>query len=109
MIFRVAPGADPAESIRLDATGANSAMLNAEGDLVLGTATGDVQLKHPDAYQEIGGIRRPVRSEFRLAAKNTVQFEVGAYDRSKPLVIDPSCCTRSRSEARTAIRLSGWM
>jgi hypothetical protein len=86
--FRVAPGADPRE-IRLGATGANSAALDAHGDLVLGTAAGDVQLKHPDAYQEIDGARKPVRSAFRLVAKNTVQFEVGAYDRSKPLIIDP--------------------
>ena len=86
--FQVAPGADP-DVIRLAANGARSAALDRDGNLILGTAAGEVQLKHPDAYQEIDGARRPVRSEFRLEAANTVQFRVGAYDHSKPLIIDP--------------------
>jgi predicted small secreted protein len=86
--FRVAPGADPGV-IRLAANGAHSTVLDRDGNLTLGTAAGDVQLKHPDAYQEIDGARRPVRSEFRLEAANTVQFRVGEYDHSKPLIIDP--------------------
>ena len=67
----------------------DSAALDRDGNLILGTAAGEVQLKHPDAYQEIDGARRPVRSEFRLEAANTVQFRVGEYDHSKPLIIDP--------------------
>lgn len=86
--FRVAPGADP-DVIRLAANGARSAALDRDGNLILGTAAGEVQLKHPDAYQEIDGARRPVRSEFRLEAGNTVQFRVWEYDHSKPLIIDP--------------------
>ena len=85
--FRVGPGAD-AKAIRLGVAGADSVALDADGDLVLGTATGDVRLKHPEAYQEIDGARKAVQSEFRLAGK-TVQFAVGAYDHSRPLIIDP--------------------
>jgi hypothetical protein len=86
--FQVAPGTDPAV-IRLAANGARSAALDRDGNLILGTAAGEVQLKHPDAYQEIDGASRPVRSEFRLEAANTVQFRVGEYDHTKPLIIDP--------------------
>lgn len=86
--FHVAPGADP-KQIRLDTGGAASAVLDSEGNLILGTPTGDVQLKHPEAYQVIDGVRKPVQSDFRLVAKSTVEFEVGGYDRSKPLIIDP--------------------
>jgi len=86
--FQVAPGTDP-DVIRVAADGARSAILDRDGNLILGTAAGEVQLKHPDAYQEIDGARRPVRSEFRLEAANTVQFRIGAYDHSKPLIIDP--------------------
>ncbi len=86
--FQVAPGADP-DAIRVAAEGARSAALDKNGNLVLSTAAGDVQLKHPDAYQQIDGQRRTVKSEFQLLAGNVVQFRVGDYDHSKPLVIDP--------------------
>jgi len=86
--FRVAPGADP-KDIRLDAGGASSAELDSDGDLILATAAGEVRLKHPEAYQEIAGVRNPVQSEFRLVTKNTVEIAVGTYDRSRPLIIDP--------------------
>ena len=86
--FRVAPGADPG-AIRVGTDGATSAKLDATGNLILDTAAGAVELKHPDAYQEIDGVRRPVKSDFRLVAGNSVQFRVGEYDRSKRLIIDP--------------------
>ena len=86
--FQVAPGANPDE-IRIAADGARSTSLDGSGNLVLGTAAGNVQLKRPDAYQEIDGKRLPVKSEFRLLSGNVVQFRVGEYNRSKPLVIDP--------------------
>jgi len=86
--FQVAPGADP-NVIRVDAEGAQTTSLDGNGNLVLGTAAGDVQLNRPEAYQVIDGKRRPVKSEFQLLAGNVVQFRMGKYDRSKPLVIDP--------------------
>ncbi len=86
--FQIAPGADP-NAIRVDPEGAQTTSLDRNGNLVLGTAAGDVQLNRPEAYQEIDGKRRPVKSEFQLLAGNTVRFRVGEYDHSKPLVIDP--------------------
>jgi hypothetical protein len=86
--FQVSPGADP-QAIRLNAGDAASTALDRDGDLILATATGDVRLKRPDAYQEIGGVRRSVPSSFRIAAANTIAFELGAYDHAHALIIDP--------------------
>ncbi len=86
--FRIAPDADLSK-IHLQMTGVTSTVLDDDGNLILGTTTGDVELKHPDAYQEIQGARRLVTSRFKLRADNSVEFSVGPYDHSQPLVIDP--------------------
>lgn len=83
----VAPGADP-ETIALRLDGASD--LHREGGaLVAGTASGPLRFEPPVAFQERGGARRSVASRYRLNADGTFGFDVGAYDRSAPLVIDP--------------------
>jgi hypothetical protein len=57
---------------------------------VLASAAGDVMLHQPVAYQEKDGTRQAVDARFVLAANNQVAFELGSYDRSRELVIDPS-------------------
>ncbi len=86
--FAVAPGADPG-LIRLQLNGTDSVTLDKGGNAILGTAAGDVELESPVAYQEIGGVRRPVESRFELADGNVLRFGLGKYDRERPLVIDP--------------------
>ena len=63
--FTVAPGADP-RTIRLAFQGADSMTLNAQGDLVLHTAAGDVVEHAPVLYQEIGGVRQSVSGRYVL-------------------------------------------
>ena len=87
--FTVAPGADPGV-IRLAVSGAESMALDAEGDLVLHTAAGDVEEHAPVLYQEIGGARQGVSGHFVLEPDGQVGFAVGNYDSSQPLVIDPT-------------------
>ena len=84
--FRVAPGADPSR-IALQFQGA--AMRIEGGELVLSTPQGDVRFQAPSIYQPEGSAKRPVDGGFRLLADNRVGFEIGAYDRSRELVIDP--------------------
>ena len=85
--FVVAPGADPAEiSFRVD--GATKLSLNAGGDLLLRTNAGEVQLQKPILYQEVDGARRTIPGGYVLEGIQ-VSFKVGAYDRNKPLIIDP--------------------
>ncbi len=87
--FIVAPGASPA-AIRLGVTGANRIATDPSGNLMLASSAGNVLLHKPVAYQQKDGARQPVEASFVLRAKNQVSFELGNYDRSRELVIDPS-------------------
>jgi Beta-propeller repeat len=51
--------------------------------------TADTCVHKPIVYQIVEGGRQTIDENFKLLAGNTVGFVVGAYDRSKPLVIDP--------------------
>jgi hypothetical protein len=85
--FIVAPGADPGRiGIRFD--GAHALNLDPAGNLVLSTDGGHLVQHKPIAYQDIDGRRRPVDSRYALRDGH-VAFEVGAYDRTHALVIDP--------------------
>jgi hypothetical protein len=86
--FVLAPGADPG-AIRLAVQGAQGARLDAQGNLVLHTAGGDVVQHAPVVYQDVGGKRQSVAGRFVLEGNGQVGFQVGAYDRAAPLVIDP--------------------
>jgi len=87
--FVLAPGAKPWRII-LGFEGAKDLRLDAKGNLVLRTGTGEVTYKAPDLYQTLGSKRVPVKGRFVLAANNHVRFEVGKYVESKELVIDPA-------------------
>ncbi len=86
--FKVAPGADPSQA-ELQFDGAGKLELRG-GDLILtGKDEGGLRLKAPQIYQRDGDRRIPVAGHFVLRAGNRVGFEIGAYDRSRELVIDP--------------------
>jgi hypothetical protein len=87
--FIVAPEAS-VTPIRFDVTGTKRISTDAAGNLVLSSAAGDVLLHKPVAYQEKDNTRQPVDARFAVEANNTVRFELGNYDRSQELVIDPS-------------------
>lgn len=87
--FVVAPGAD-ATPIGFHFTGTQSMKTDDSGNLVIASAAGDILLHKPVAYQEQNGKRQPVDARFVLNAKNRVNFELGNYDHSRELVIDPS-------------------
>ena len=86
--FIVAPGADP-KRIVLAFRGADRLDIDALGDLVLHTSGGVVRLQKPYIYQEKSGRRQEIAGRYALHGANRVGFEVAAYDRSRPLVIDP--------------------
>ena len=86
--FVVAPGADPGV-IRLAFQGTTGLTLDDQGDLVLPTAGGDVIERAPVLYQQVDGVSRAVAGHYVLDGAGRVGFAVGAYDRSRPLVIDP--------------------
>ncbi len=86
--YFVAPAADPAQ-IRIRYRGAHRPRVDAQGNLRLKTAAGELIERAPSVYQETGGERIPVTGGFVVYSNNEAGFEIGAYDRSKPLVIDP--------------------
>jgi len=87
--FVVAPEAD-ATPVGFHFTGAQGIKTDGSGNLVIASAAGDVLLHKPLAYQEQNGMRQAVDARFLLKAKNQVSFELGSYDHSRELVIDPS-------------------
>lgn len=86
--FEVRAGADPGE-IGLRIEGAEKIAISEAGDLTLSLPEGQIALRKPEAYQTIGGRRRPVEARFVRARDGTVRFAVGQYDRGHALVIDP--------------------
>lgn len=86
--FRLAPNADPS-TIKLAFHGAQFIGLNANGDLALRLAGGEVTQSRPVAYQETKEGRRYVAAEFVALADGQYGFKLGDYDRTKQLVIDP--------------------
>ena len=86
--FNIAPGADPSRiAFRLD--GASDLQVSSTGDLEIRTAHGRLTLRKPIAYQLLAGNRHPVDAKFLLSHDGTVRFDIGEYDRRRPLVIDP--------------------
>lgn len=86
----VAPGADPAQFAI--ALGGNGGMaIDARGDLVITTASGtEFLLERPIAYQvDTAGRRDAVQAAFEIRGE-TVGIELGEYDDTRELVIDPT-------------------
>ena len=89
--FVIAPGADP-NDIRLGFTGAEQLEIDAQGNLVLHVAGEQVRMRRPVIFQEREGVWEPVAGSFRrleTMGRTEIGFRVGAYDASRPLVIDP--------------------
>jgi hypothetical protein len=86
--LRRAARADP-RLIALGIQGADKLEVDAQGDLVLHTPGGAFRQRRPLIYQEVDGRRREIAGGYVLEAPDRVVFQVAAYDRSRPLVIDP--------------------
>src|SRR2546430_6629697 len=84
----VAPGADPSQ-IALNFKGADRLEVDAQGDLVLHTAVGAIHQRRPMVYQELKDGRREIAGGYVLKGAEAVGVQVGAYDTSRSLVIDP--------------------
>jgi hypothetical protein len=86
--FVVSAGADP-NLILLQFQGGIKPALDRSGDLLMHTPAADLRWRKPVAYQEINGARRLITCAYAHQTADRVGFEIGAYDRTKPLVIDP--------------------
>jgi Beta-propeller repeat len=84
----LAPGADP-QRIALNIEGADHIDVDAAGDLLISTAGGLIRQRKPVIYQEIDGVRREIVGTYTRTGPHQVGFRVAAYDKTRPLVIDP--------------------
>ncbi len=86
--FVVAPGAD-AQRIVLDFKGVERLEIDAQGELVMHAAGGALRQHKPVIYQDIDGIRREIAGGYVMKGAHQIAFQVAAYDKTRPLVIDP--------------------
>jgi len=86
--FEVAPGADPSPIV-FDFKGMDSMSLDNSGALVLRTRGEQFKLQAPRAYQRLAGQTMEVKSRFVLLSDSRAAFELGSYDGTRELVIDP--------------------
>lgn len=85
--FEVSPGADPG-AITLVFDGA-APRLDADGNLQLTLGAERLLQRAPIAYQLVAEQRVSVSSAWRVRADRQVVFDIGDYDRSLPLIVDP--------------------
>jgi hypothetical protein len=98
--FVVAPGADPNQiALNLQADSPAKAAkqvslrFDNDGGLVESTRAGEFRLRKPTVYQMVTNAgaaeKRLVETKYVLRNGNQVGFEVGSYDKTRELVIDP--------------------
>ncbi|HET9791281.1 MAG TPA: SBBP repeat-containing protein, partial [Candidatus Angelobacter sp.] len=84
----VSPGADPGQ-IRLGISGCDNLRIDANGNLVLKTASGDVIQQKPKVYQRKAGRLVAVAGHYVINNKNEVGFRLDRFDRKSAVIIDP--------------------
>lgn len=112
--FAAQPGSKP-ESIRLLMDGVDNLTVNAAGDLVFTRGKSKFTLLKPVAYQpefsepgrDAVEVRYVVR-RLRSSGAKTVEFRLGRYDRSRPLVIDPVLVYGIYLPGQAGISFSGY-
>jgi hypothetical protein len=87
--FDVAAGAD-ASQVKVSYSGITGLSIDHLGRLHIQTKDGDLIDNAPFVYQTINGKQVQVQASFKLLDNDTYTFQLGKYDTSKALVIDPS-------------------
>lgn len=85
----VAPGADP-DKIRLRVSGDRHVVLDEVGNLLLDGKDGQISLGRPMLYQDIDHGKRAIAGSFVQLSDNEFGFKLQKYDRTRPLIIDPT-------------------
>ena len=86
--FAIAAGTNP-NSIAIHFRGADKISVNAQGGLVLKLGGSEILQPKPLIYQTVDGTRREINGGYKILDAHSVAFNVGKYDRTQPLVIDP--------------------
>ena len=86
--FEVAPGSSP-NKISFSFEGAERILSTADGGLDIVSGYAKWHLLPSVAYQLHGRTQDSVQSSYQLAGDRSISLQVGSYDRSSMLVIDP--------------------
>lgn len=86
--FNISPGVN-SEIIELKFDEENEAEIDKNGDLIIHVGNTPVRLKAPIAYQELNEEDILIEVSYVQHSKTSFGFEVGKYDESLPLIIDP--------------------
>jgi hypothetical protein len=86
--YVIAPHVDPSE-IQVGISGPSIVALGATGQLSISGSGDKMTLLPPAAYQEKDGKREIVEAHYVLADSHKFGFHLGAYDASRPVIIDP--------------------
>ncbi|TAD86101.1 MAG: PKD domain-containing protein [Bacteroidetes bacterium] len=78
----------PSERIAVKYDGVNDLQVK-DGNLIVKTSVATITEQYPYSYQVVNGVKKTVKCRFEVYDK-TVRFKVGDYDRSVPLIIDPT-------------------
>lgn len=110
--FIVSPGATPS-AIVLQLSGLDEMHIDATGDLIMQIDGRQVVQRKPVIHQTTADGKRLIDGGWRLHDRQRVGFEIGSYDRSKPLVIDPvfvfsTFLGGSRWDLGYSIATDGW-
>ena len=85
--FRVRPYGDPSRILlRFDS---GKLGLSPAGDLVIALENGSIRFQQPRIYQVMGGKKHRLTGTYVLASKHEARLQIGDYDRTRELIIDP--------------------
>jgi hypothetical protein len=89
--FVVGPGADP-KKVQVVFEGMKDMRVDKKsGDLLLTAPDGsELRQFRPNVYQQLAGKRVEVAGGYRMLGQGKAAFTLASYDRSRPVVIDPT-------------------
>ncbi len=86
--FIIKPGSRP-ENIEVKYSGINSLSIDGSGKLIVESEAGIVHEYMPKSYQVINGKEILVPVSYLKLSNNSIGFNIGNYDRTLALIIDP--------------------
>lgn len=82
----VKPGADPS-AVHFAWHGSDSLRLDGSGDLIASAGGREIRLRRPHVFQQA----REIASSYQIAAATgVIRLKLGAYDKARSMVIDPT-------------------